>query len=61
MQHLYIFNRPQNGVNSPCEIAVEGGRSDGRSASIQPIEPDGRCWSQSDLMANGVAFGDRGL
>lgn len=28
MQHLYIFNRPQNEVNSPCEIVVDGGRSD---------------------------------
>lgn len=22
MQHLYIFNRQQNEVNSPCEIVV---------------------------------------
>lgn len=22
MQHFYIFNRPQNEVNSPCEIVV---------------------------------------
>ena len=28
MQHLYIFNRPQNGANSPCEIVVDGGMSD---------------------------------
>ena len=28
MQHLYISNRLQNEVNSPCEIVVEGGRSD---------------------------------
>ena len=28
MQHLYIFNCPQNGANSPCEIVVDGGRSD---------------------------------
>lgn len=28
MQHFYIFNRLQNEVNSPCEIVVDGGRSD---------------------------------
>ena len=28
MQHLYIFNRLQNEVNSPCEIVVDGDRSD---------------------------------
>ncbi len=28
MQHLYIFNRLQNGANSPCEIVVDGGRLD---------------------------------
>ena len=28
MQHLYIFNRPKNGANSPCEIVVDGGRLD---------------------------------
>ena len=28
MQHLYIFKRLQNEFNSPCEIVVEGGRSD---------------------------------
>lgn len=28
MQHLYIFNRPQNEVNSPCEIVVAGDGSD---------------------------------
>lgn len=28
MQHLYICNRLQNEVNSPCEIVVDGGRSD---------------------------------
>ena len=22
MQHFYIFNRPQNEANSPCEIVV---------------------------------------
>lgn len=22
MQHLYIFNRPQNGANFPCEIVA---------------------------------------
>lgn len=36
-------------------------RSDGRYASIQPIETDGRCRSRSDLLTNGLAFGDRGL
>lgn len=94
MQHLYISNRLQNEVNSPCEIVVvatgldatalcrldavtveghpvgavrrtiEGDatqRSDGRYAYIQPIEPDGRCRLRSALLANGIAFGDRGL
>lgn len=28
MQHLYIFNRLQNEVNSPCEIVVDGDRLD---------------------------------
>lgn len=28
MQHLYIFNRLQNEVNSPCEIVVECDGSD---------------------------------
>nr|DAK00114.1 MAG TPA: hypothetical protein [Caudoviricetes sp.]DAV47137.1 MAG TPA: hypothetical protein [Caudoviricetes sp.] len=28
MQHLYISNRLQNEVNSPCEIVVDGDRSD---------------------------------
>lgn len=28
MQHFYILNRLQNEFNSPCEIVVEGGRSD---------------------------------
>lgn len=28
MKHLYIFNRLQNEANSPCEIVVDGGRSD---------------------------------
>lgn len=28
MQHLYIFNRPQNEVNSPCEIVVACDGSD---------------------------------
>ena len=28
MQHLYISNRLENEVNSPCEIVAEGGRSD---------------------------------
>lgn len=28
MKHLYIFNRLQNEFNSPCEIVVDGGRSD---------------------------------
>ena len=28
MQHLYISNRLQNEVNSPCEIVVAGDRSD---------------------------------
>lgn len=31
MQHFYIFNQIQNEVNSPCEIVVEGGRSDAAS------------------------------
>jgi hypothetical protein len=61
MQHFYISNRLQNEVNSPCEIVVEGGRSDRQYAHIQPIEPDDRCWLRLDLMANGLAFGDRGL
>lgn len=30
--------------------------SDGRSASIQPIETDGRCRSRSGLLANGIAL-----
>lgn len=28
MQHLYISNRPQNEVNSPCEIVAGGDRLD---------------------------------
>lgn len=28
MQHFYIFYLLQNEVNSPCEIVVDGGRSD---------------------------------
>ena len=28
MQHLYISNRLQNEVNSPCETVAEGGKSD---------------------------------
>lgn len=28
MQHFYIFNRLQNEANSPCEIVVDGNRSD---------------------------------
>lgn len=28
MQHLYISNRLQNEVNSPCEIVADGGKSD---------------------------------
>lgn len=28
MQHLYISNRLQNEVNSPCEIVEDGDRSD---------------------------------
>ena len=28
MQHLYIYNRLQNEVNSPCEIVVAGDGSD---------------------------------
>lgn len=28
MQHFYIFNQLQNEANSPCEIVVDGGRSD---------------------------------
>lgn len=28
MQHLCIFSRLQNEANSPCEIVVDGGRSD---------------------------------
>lgn len=28
MQHLYISNRLQNEVNSPCEIVAEGDKSD---------------------------------
>ena len=94
MQHLYISNRLQNKVNSPCEIVVECDGSDAatlyrldavtveghpvgavrrtiegdvtqrsnrRYAFIQPIEPDGKCRSRSGLLANGIAFGDRGL
>ena len=28
MQHLYISNRLQNEVNSPCEIVADGDRLD---------------------------------
>lgn len=28
MQHLYISSRPQNKVNSPCEIVADGDRLD---------------------------------
>lgn len=28
MQHLYIFNRLQNEVNSPCEVVVVTARLD---------------------------------
>ena len=37
MQHLYIFNRLQNEVNSPCEIVADGDRLDAATVGGHPV------------------------
>ena len=52
MQHFYIFSRLQKEVNSPC---LE------QSQTIHQSEPHASFRLRSALLANGLAFGDRGL
>jgi hypothetical protein len=37
MQHLYISNRLQNEVNSPCEIVADGDRLDAATVEGHPV------------------------
>lgn len=52
MQHFYISNQLQNEVNSP---SLE------QSQTIHQSEPYTTSSLRSALLANGIAFGDRGL